>query len=62
MSDPQPNLMPTEPTASTDDVSAFPLTDLDRKILSMTDEEYTPHTWENLKEIIRTYHFSPPLQ
>ncbi|KAG9247074.1 hypothetical protein BJ878DRAFT_415623 [Calycina marina] len=32
----------------------FDLSDLDRKILSMTDKEYIPHDWENIKEIIST--------
>jgi len=31
----------------------FALTELDRKILSMTDEEYTPHDWDSIKAIIR---------
>ncbi|KAL1847199.1 hypothetical protein Plec18167_002042 [Paecilomyces lecythidis] len=30
----------------------FNLTSVDRQILSMTDEEYVPHDWENLKELI----------
>jgi hypothetical protein len=42
--------MPTETTAS--NTEAFPLSDLDRKILSMTDDEYQPHTWENLQQLI----------
>ena len=33
----------------------FNLTDLDRKILSQTDEEYEPHSWEELKRIIGTF-------
>ncbi|MCJ1378830.1 hypothetical protein MMC17_001929 [Xylographa soralifera] len=32
----------------------FNLTDLDREILSQTDEEYVPHGWEELKQIIAT--------
>ncbi|KAL2219643.1 hypothetical protein M432DRAFT_362614 [Thermoascus aurantiacus ATCC 26904] len=30
----------------------FNLTELDRKVLSLTDEEFVPHDWENLKDII----------
>ena len=30
----------------------FNLTDLDRAILSQTDEEYVPHNWEELRKII----------
>ncbi|KAL8969245.1 MAG: hypothetical protein Q9183_002088 [Haloplaca sp. 2 TL-2023] len=30
----------------------FALTDKDRENLARTDEEYQPHTWENLKKII----------
>ncbi|KAK5946025.1 hypothetical protein PMZ80_000164 [Knufia obscura] len=32
--------------------SPFPLTDVDRYNLSITDAEYKPHTWEELKQII----------
>lgn len=31
---------------------AFDLTDKDRENLARTDEQFEPHTWENLKEII----------
>jgi hypothetical protein len=31
---------------------AFNLTDLDRKLLAMTDEEFVHHDWEELKSII----------
>lgn len=30
----------------------FPLTDVDRLILSQTDEEFVPHTWAELGEIV----------
>ena len=30
----------------------FPLTDLDKKVLSQTDEEFEAHGWEELKRII----------
>lgn len=30
----------------------FPLTDIDRYNLSITDDQFESHTWENLKEII----------
>jgi hypothetical protein len=32
--------------------SPFPLTDVDRWVLSQTDEEFQLHTWDELKEII----------
>ncbi|KAH8910035.1 hypothetical protein BR93DRAFT_925061, partial [Coniochaeta sp. PMI_546] len=32
----------------------FPLTDTDRYVLSLTDEEYQYHYWDELKEIIAT--------
>ena len=38
-------IMPEEPPA-------FNLTDLDRQLLTQTDEEYIPHDWEDLKAII----------
>jgi len=31
----------------------FPLTDVDKWVLSQTDEEYQYHTWEDLCRIIR---------
>lgn len=30
----------------------FNLTDLDREILAQTDEQFQPHTWEELRQII----------
>lgn len=30
----------------------FNLTDLDRQILAQTDEEFHPHSWDELKQII----------
>ena len=30
----------------------FNLTKLDREILAQTDEQFEPHTWEELKQII----------
>lgn len=30
----------------------FNLTDLDREVLSQTDEEFVPHDWKNLKSIV----------
>jgi hypothetical protein len=32
----------------------FPLTDVDRWVLSQTDEEFTHHTWDELRQLIRT--------
>ena len=31
----------------------FPLTEVDKWVLSQTDEEYTYHTWDNLCHLIR---------
>lgn len=41
-------MAPDEALAST----PFPLTALDREILSMSDDDFHPHTWEELKQII----------
>lgn len=30
----------------------FNLTEVDRQVLSQTDDEFVPHDWENLKDII----------
>ena len=35
----------------------FPLTDIDRWVLSQTDEEFHLHDWEELKVIIGTRSF-----
>ena len=43
--------MATNPEASGVELP-FNLTDLDRMILNQTDEEYVPHSWEELKGII----------
>ena len=32
--------------------SPFPLTDTDKYVLSLTDEEYQYHDWDELREII----------
>jgi hypothetical protein len=32
----------------------FPLTDVDKWVLSQTDEEFACHTWDELRELIRT--------
>lgn len=34
------------------EVPAFNLTELDHKLLAMTDEEFVYHDWEDLKSII----------
>ncbi|KAB5570487.1 hypothetical protein GE09DRAFT_1217920 [Coniochaeta sp. 2T2.1] len=38
--------------------SPFPLTETDKYVLSLTDEEYQYHYWDELKEIIETNHLS----
>lgn len=35
-----------------EDWPPFPLTDVDRAVLAMTDDEFHPQTWEELGEII----------
>jgi hypothetical protein len=40
------------PPAIDADNSPFPLTDIDRLVLSQTDEEFKRHDWDELKEII----------
>lgn len=37
---------------SKDEELPFPLTSVDRYNLSITDAEYQPHTWAELKQII----------
>jgi hypothetical protein len=37
---------------STVEDAPFPLTDTDKYVLSLTDEEYQYHYWDELKEII----------
>jgi len=32
--------------------SPFPLTDVDKWVLSQTDEEFQLHTWDELKDIV----------
>ena len=38
--------------ADTTEEPPFPLTDADRYVLSITDEEYKKHDWLDLKDII----------
>lgn len=33
----------------------FPLTDVDKWILSLTDEQYKYHDWEDLRNIVSKY-------
>lgn len=46
--------MSNEPAPGTtlQEEAPFPLTDVDKWILSQTDEEFKRHDWEDLKEII----------
>ncbi|EXJ82677.1 hypothetical protein A1O3_06491 [Capronia epimyces CBS 606.96] len=41
-----------------DTPSPFPLTDLDRSVLAMSDAQFHPHTWEELKQIIAEHNLS----
>jgi hypothetical protein len=36
------------------DEAPFPLTDVDKWVLSLTDEEFAYHTWDELRQLIRT--------
>ena len=36
----------------TEDELPFPLTDIDRAHLKLSDDEFEPHTWDQLKTII----------
>lgn len=36
----------------TEDELPFPLTAVDRAQLKLTDEEYEPHTWDQLRQIV----------
>ena len=38
-----------------EDELPFPLTDVDRAQLKLTDEEYAPHTWEELRQIVGAF-------
>ena len=46
--------MITPGTQDEDETPAFQLTDKDRQNLARRDEDFQPHTWENLKQIIGT--------
>ncbi|KAI6376568.1 hypothetical protein MCOR25_002779 [Pyricularia grisea] len=37
-----------------DEEAPFPLTDIDKRVLSQTDEEFKYHDWDELREIIET--------
>lgn len=39
-------------TVKDEEAPPFHLTERDKWLLSITDEEFTPHTWDDLKEII----------
>jgi len=45
---------PIQPTVGLNEkeLGDFPLSDVDRLILSMTDEEYKLHDWDELREVI----------
>ncbi|EXJ54473.1 hypothetical protein A1O7_09813 [Cladophialophora yegresii CBS 114405] len=46
------------PPDSDNTPSPFPLTAVDRAVLAMTDEEFHPHTWDELKQIIAEHNLS----
>ena len=35
-----------------EDVAPFPLTAVDKEQLALNDEEFEPHTWDEIKQII----------
>lgn len=41
-----------QPVPSLDQFDAFPLTALDREMLSMTDGEFTPHSWTDIRRLV----------
>jgi hypothetical protein len=41
-----------ENAVGTVEEAPFPLTDVDKWVLSLTDEEYQYHTWDELREIV----------
>ena len=43
-----------------EDSPAFNLTEKDRENLARKDEDFEPHTWDNLKQIIGTVNLSAP--
>ncbi|KAL2270425.1 hypothetical protein VTJ83DRAFT_2609 [Remersonia thermophila] len=42
----------------TEEETPFPLTDVDRWVLSQTDDEFRCHTWDELRELIQANHLS----
>ncbi|ETI20437.1 hypothetical protein G647_08472 [Cladophialophora carrionii CBS 160.54] len=46
------------PPDSENTPSPFALTAVDRAVLAMTDEEFRPHTWDELKQIIAEHNLS----
>ena len=50
------SLQPT--TEANGDPLPFNLTDVDRATLAQTDEEFVPHSWEELKDIVGLYYLS----
>ena len=53
-----PKMEATETQETLQNFDAFPLTALDRKILSMTDDEFKSTDWDELKQIICMCFFS----
>ena len=43
----------THQTLTNGEMLPFNLTDVDRATLAQTDEEFEPHSWEELKTIVR---------
>lgn len=52
----------SSPKDNVEEEFPFPLTDIDRHQLSINDDEFQPHTWEELKQTIgRTYFEHEPV-
>ena len=60
------NAIPLDKEKIAEEEAPFPLTDVDRWVLSQTDEEFHLHDWEELKAIVgmndnsllSNYHFA----
>lgn len=44
--------IPTEPTQTPPEDPPFPLTDVDKWVLSLTDEEFHYHDWNDMRKIV----------
>lgn len=49
--------IPTEPTQTPPADPPFPLTDVDKWVLSLTDEEFHYHDWDDMSKVIGMHVF-----